>query len=758
MKRYYNIFSAILMLALGSTYKTQACGGGYGDRWGYYSSIIDIHIIGDQSLLYFVENSLTASQNLPESHQNIDLWVEYFDGVFSYQEVEEVIYKMTIEEVLSMAKSVPILLSGKVPDVDESTRLKNNRLIQHLIKRQMSEHVTYLLLAKQTYKMSQKLLSHWRWNDHEREASSEVDDYIEVVSGILKKVKSDFLKERFVYQIIRLASSAGKWKQVLDIYKTHKNYLPQEEGLISGWIHGHVGRAYFYTGKKYDAAYEYIKLYELAPEKYIPAAQSIQWIKDRDYRKMYDRCKTDSERDALTMLRAAEKDAYDNLGLFQELMLKPTSPILEMLALNAFQSYEKENNKAKLKELLKQCRAIAQIAESERGGYWYSLSLASAILADMPEESLDLLHTYAHQNAGARIHNQWQVLMMLYESKFGSVRDMEKVASITLPKLVFDTDQEEWSRYLNHAFLYERYRKEDDSVMMFAAKLNTGFLRIDPESKYRRPITRFGDIYWNDVSAFANLCSDNTLLMVHNHLADKRPSKFQKFYTGMLHQDVIMEYLSTRAASHLDWDLASMYADKMVITQPGKTPGGVKLIVDPFTSFYYHKRYNGNKASGSLGHYTRKQAIEMIRKKKMKADLGDEQACLDYAMALYNISYYGIDWMLTRFAWSSYNEFLYFHDREIDEYGFGDEYFELKEAEKYALRAANDKSLNDDAYYLAALSSQHRLLRELDMYDRKYRYDYMLKSEKSKYFDEIDRNNKRLADHCYYFRYYTYYH
>ncbi len=749
--KYKNYFRLLLLIFLLKSNISSACGGYIGDHWNFYSSILDGNIMSDETLLYFVSSSSSETQNLPESHQNIDLWIEYLGGHLPYDDVEEVVYDMTTRDLAAISQYLPSYNETNTGTLKLSNRVKSNKMVQYLLDNDKLEEVVYLLLAKDFAEASSEMLVEWQWNNGEQVYSDELQSDIDRAVKFYESYNSEFLKERLAFQIMRLLSNAGQFESSTEFYDEFASNMSIKPNLITGWIHGLLGRNYFYSKQPKKAAYQWVKLYELSPEKYVPAAQSLLWT-DLDYDEVLDQCNTAAEKRALADLYSTSPKAWNNFDIRRVLLAEPNSDILEMLGMLTFKQYEKDNNQRGLKSLLESCQKIAKTTEASRQPYWNALATASALLTDNEDVSKKLIDQWA-DNSGydLTMSNQWNVLKLVHDSKYGRKKQMETDAFSVLPSLVSETDQEGWSQYLCNKYMFEGYQRLDDSVGMFAAMLNSAWLEMDERSKRRAPIVRFGTIYWNDVTAYLEVCSDDVLLQVVDYLRTDDNDAFSFYYTGMLKPDVILDFAMTRAASQLDWQRAISFGNQI---QSSSFVAKQKLLVDPFTSFYDEIKYTSNKYSGELGRYTKKEAIELMRKTKLKADLGDKSAAYDYATALYNSSFYGNNWLLTRYAWSSYDEHLYFHENEIDMNSFGDEYFELEEAEKYAVLASSQSELKDDANFLAALCVQHRVIRDMQPYSSNYMKIYANKSLDNKYFANISTQNSDLESFCSYYNRY----
>ncbi len=736
----------IIFLLLAYPISALACAGYYGDDWGYHKSIVDENLLADPTLLYFVyQDDLSRMQNLPESHQNIDLWIEHLGRNVTYEDAEELVYNWSESDVRKLLSIVETNSSKTIAEAEMS----KNTMASHLVSNSMLEETRYLLLAKQFSRLASDLLVDYRWNPDEAPANSDVKDMLEKATVALERSEKEFIRQRIFYQIVRVLSNARQYQKLLNLYDQYTQYVSIGDDLIGGWIHGHLGRAHFYLGDMKKAAYEFVKLYELAPEKYVPAAQSFLWT-DMSFEDIVDVCQSTSEKRALAYICGTQKDSWEAQNIYRILLQNSDNAILEMIALNAFKRYEKEKNIPQLKTFFKSTELISQKVQASRQHFWKVLSAASATIAGMSNESKDIIQKWERKHYyTSRENNQWKVIKLVNAAVYDNTLDMERAALDILPVLSFDQDGGYgWAQYLSHEYILDAYKRRGDSVKMFAASLNSAYLRISPDKKFAK-IERYGDIYWNGVNDYIQECSDDVLMDIVKFLATDDRNAFFKFYTGMMSEEVILDFLMSRAAGQLDWSKAMKYASKMT------TNIQQKILVDPFVDFYNMNKYNNNAAQGEMGTMTKSEVIEQIRKAKLKADLGSAEAAYKYATALYNMSYYGNNWLLSRYAWSIYDNVDYIRESISSLKHFGDEYYELQEAEKYAQKAMSSQTLHDDAAFLASLCIQYRLSKDLDPYAYNYQYDFMLRSEDNPYFSDIDLQNTRIISLCSYFSRYV---
>ena len=89
------------------------------------------------------------------------------------------------------------------------------------------------------------------------------------------KLKSNNIKLRYAYQLIRLAHYAQDYSMVLELYDRLLPRIDPVESIIYDWILSHKAGALFRLGKRVEAAYLFSLVYDRCPSKREAAYQSF---------------------------------------------------------------------------------------------------------------------------------------------------------------------------------------------------------------------------------------------------------------------------------------------------------------------------------------------------------------------------------------------------------------------------------------------------------------------------------------------------
>ncbi|GAB3957632.1 hypothetical protein GCM10028805_50700 [Spirosoma harenae] len=139
-----------------------------------------------------------------------------------------------------------------------------------------------------------------------------------------------FLKERYAFQTVKLASELGDYKQAQKLYDQLVNPL-SSKSFISDWALCRRAGASLSLGDTALAIYEFAQVFDRCPSRRIAAENSLRkyGIKFHDESLQY--AKTDKERAAVYALCAIQP-GQDGLDLLKALVhLSPKNPLVELV-------------------------------------------------------------------------------------------------------------------------------------------------------------------------------------------------------------------------------------------------------------------------------------------------------------------------------------------------------------------------------------------------------------------------------------------
>jgi hypothetical protein len=212
---------------------------------------------------YYFSKDLQREDNIAE-------WIERFCGIPLPADVEYVVYQATENELLALrdvavvkgeAAQLPYMLGG-------------NTFAEVLAYNGCVEALDYLVFAKQCEPHVVAMGDGWVRAERDKEFMLTL---IEEGKSRFLQTRSHFFKQRYAYQIIRLAHYAGQWQMVVDLY----NYLlpkydRKKPSIVYFWTLGHLAGALQQLGKTADAAYRYSIVFRNCKSKRIQAFRILQ--------------------------------------------------------------------------------------------------------------------------------------------------------------------------------------------------------------------------------------------------------------------------------------------------------------------------------------------------------------------------------------------------------------------------------------------------------------------------------------------------
>ncbi|AKD55377.1 hypothetical protein [Spirosoma radiotolerans] len=272
-----------------------------------------------------------AGNTLPEDSRYIFTPQFYNDAEISeqYEENPAPVVDENIDAWVSYT-------GGKLPDTLISRAIYNeeNSAVQALtasLARTNPDAVAYLTFA-------------WAadngqgnpWNPNASQADSTLlPQELEEAQKRYQTTKDAFLKERYAFQAVKLASELGKSKQAQQLYDQLVSPLPQKT-FISDWALCRRAGANLALGDTAKAIYEFAQVFDRCPSRRKAAETSLRKYGIQFREKALDYAKTDRERAAVFALCAIQPGiplgGTDALTMLKEVVrLTPKNPLIELI-------------------------------------------------------------------------------------------------------------------------------------------------------------------------------------------------------------------------------------------------------------------------------------------------------------------------------------------------------------------------------------------------------------------------------------------
>ena len=279
----------------------------------------------------YFETVAKANQN-----DNLAEWYERFCEDVKKEDLEFIIYKAPPGELqllltATRSKSLPVPVN-----------LRDNTFAQFLHEKKCAETIEYLMFAKQC---EPHVTANDQWKAPKRDKEA-MQRLIAEGARQFKHTKSDYIRLRYAYQIIRLAHYAGQYEQVLELYddllpKVDKLRSKWEQSIIPWWIEGHRAGALRKLGRNVEASYLYVQIFQHCPGRRASAYQSFYVKNDEEWNGVLRLCQSDAGRATLFAMRAAnsESKALEEMEKIYE--IDPTNEYLEPLLVQEIRKMER---------------------------------------------------------------------------------------------------------------------------------------------------------------------------------------------------------------------------------------------------------------------------------------------------------------------------------------------------------------------------------------------------------------------------------
>lgn len=270
-----------------------------------------------------------------QREENIKEWIDRFCSQALPQDVEYLVYKTDLTDLMGLREATVQKGGGALLPFT----LSGNTLAEVIAVNGCTEAVDYLMYAKRCEPHVTTYGDGWALPKRDPEAMQEL---IEEGKGRFLQTQSHFFRQRYAYQIVRLAHYARQWQQTVDLY----NFLlpkidRRRPSIIYYWTLGHLAGALRQLGKLPEAAYRYSIIFRYCPSKRAQAFRSFFLRTDADWQKALHLCQDDDERVALYFLRTGTSHTYTVEDLETVYTLDPDNPQLDLLLVSDIQQLEK---------------------------------------------------------------------------------------------------------------------------------------------------------------------------------------------------------------------------------------------------------------------------------------------------------------------------------------------------------------------------------------------------------------------------------
>ncbi|WP_341228018.1 hypothetical protein [uncultured Arcticibacterium sp.] len=244
---------------------------------------------------YFMQNSASLSDSL-----NLETWYNYTDKKIDKTTIKKGLYEKTL---------------GK-------------EFAEQLRKIGKAEAAEYILLAQEVDKETEKFSTYWEPAEPVNEQL--LADLRDVALINADKSKSDFIKERYGFQLMKMDAKANDWRSLFRDYEKFQKEV-KTKTYISEWSQSRHAGALLYQGDTAKAVLEFAKIFEKSPTRRNQADLSVRRLKRQHFSEALALCQNDEEKLMVYALQAIQP-FQDGLELLKHMTaLNPNHPMLELV-------------------------------------------------------------------------------------------------------------------------------------------------------------------------------------------------------------------------------------------------------------------------------------------------------------------------------------------------------------------------------------------------------------------------------------------
>jgi uncharacterized protein (DUF2164 family) len=283
-------------------------------------------------------------EGVDERSANLNEWRNNFNEFPEIKDIEDILYNATLLELTSIKHH----LAKKSLDI--SVGYFKNTLISFLKNNNDTEFINYLIQVRKC-----EPYMHEPYRHHEKEDSLFMDTKIDEFRNMYSKSSSPFFKERYAYQMIRLARYSRQYTRAISIYDEFME--PTEStSMIKYWTLDHVAGAYINRGKsslgkaltattdrilsgKNDVAkgnYLFSIIFDKCPSKRSSSLKSFNIYSNDEWDSVLQLCNNSQEIITLYAMRATKpkNNIFEEMKVIYE--LDPSSAYLNSLMKKEF--------------------------------------------------------------------------------------------------------------------------------------------------------------------------------------------------------------------------------------------------------------------------------------------------------------------------------------------------------------------------------------------------------------------------------------
>ena len=696
--------------------KTKSCGPDY-DENPFINGLFEPSIIKDDSLsAFFLSPSFFSDYSkmslLNPEVDNIKEWKVYFGDKYSSEELLNIIYKTSPEDI-------SLLNNAKINNDFSSIpkRLAKNSIAKAFVAGEYTDAFQYLIYAKECEPHVTDNRK-YGWGELIRDTSA-MRTLLENGKLSYQKTTHKFLKERFAYQCIRLSHYLKDYNLTISLFDGLLTPL-DSKSIIYYWALSHKAGAIRSNGDITYSSYLFSTIFDKCLSRRLIASQNFKSLDASLLYETLDYCKDNHEKTSVWFLHAYLTNDFGSLKKIYE--LEPKSTYLEILLTRAIDQMENDiyaywnrnqntswSNQFVRLDFPNFYNFIYSCAKKEntnRPYFWY---YAAGYVALLKQDYAAMRENFNEVKRFITTGESEYLDRIKMLETLGAVDEVE-VVDVTFEKNILSDvkwvlDLKKYNS--DEAFIWmmnrfsEKYYKQQDTAK---AQLCLGF-RLG-KGDYTKTVD------WTDY--LSNPSSAPLDIMIRFVESDYNRTDFDKFLIENFcySRKDLYEIRGTLMLSRYKFEEALLWNFSNIKNELSYLPA------DPFSiNIKDCARCDEKALTTKL--YTKHSFAKKMKELESEIKSTTKNRAENYfllANAYYNITYFGNSWMIVDF----------YRSHSIDGYSYNN--IDCSKAEEYYLKAAtfsNDKEFQAKCLFMAAKCEQNKFYVDKGHFDDNiYYYPY----------------------------------
>ncbi len=299
-----------------------------------------------------------------KERDNVMEWTERVCREARPEDVYYLVYKADLLEI-QLLRSAAATHKLPVPP-----GLTDNTFAEYLYAQRCLETIDYLAFAK---KCEPWVTAPDPWTLPARDTVAMLA-LVREGRKAFRSTRSDYMRLRYAYQLVRLAHYAGQYEYTLELYdwlmpKIDPDRARMDDSLLPWWILGHYAGALHGLGRRVEASYHFARIFLHCPSRRESAYRSFDIRTDEEWKACLALCVDDRERATLYAIRGSAPDSRALEEMRHIYVLWPEGPWLEMLLVKELHELERDLLGLAFNDRAEQNRLRYHIPRDRAGAY-----------------------------------------------------------------------------------------------------------------------------------------------------------------------------------------------------------------------------------------------------------------------------------------------------------------------------------------------------------------------------------------------------